>query len=161
MKERVHAPTYSVLSSTIMTTADSGSRALVWLLRIIGVSSLFALIFVGAPHSWMRDIHQLAGLGVMPDTPVVWYLARSTSAFYAIVGGLFLLVARDLERHRPVVVYLGWSTTFLGAVLLIVDVGEGMPPSWTLWEGPFVIAFGIVMLYLVRSVPNRPTSAKG
>ena len=66
-------------------TIDSGSRALVWLLRIIGVSSLFAMIFVAAPHSWMRDIHQLAGLGVMPDTPVVWYLARSTSAFYAIV----------------------------------------------------------------------------
>ena len=130
-------------------------RVLVWLLRLFGVSSLFALIFVAAPHSWMRDIHAWAELGVMPDTPVVWYLARSTSAFYAIVGGLFLVVSRDLPRYRPVIVYLGWSVNFLGAVLCIVDVLEGMPTSWTLWEGPFVIAYGVAMLYLVRSVPTR------
>ncbi len=130
-------------------------RILVWLLRLFGVSSMFALIFVAAPHSWMRDIHAWAELGVMPDTPVVWYLARSTSAFYAIVGGLFLVVSRDLPRYRPVIVYLGWSVNFLGAVLCIVDVLEGMPTSWTLWEGPFVIAYGVAMLYLVRSVPTR------
>ncbi len=130
-------------------------RILVWLLRLFGVSSMFALIFVAAPHSWMRDIHAWAELGVMPDTPVVWYLARSTSAFYAIVGGLFLVVSRDLPRYRPVIVYLGWSVNFLGAVLCIVDVLEGMPMSWTLWEGPFVIAYGVAMLYLVRSVPTR------
>lgn len=134
-------------------TADSASRVLAWLFRIIGVSSLFALIFVAAPHSWMREIHAWAGLGVMPDTPVVWYLARSTSAFYAMVGGLFLVVSRDLERHRQVIVYLGSSVIFLGAVLLIVDVTEGMPTAWTVWEGPFVIAFGIAILHLIRLVP--------
>ena len=138
----------------VVVTGDSASRALVWLLRLFGVSSLFALIFVAAPHSWMREIHAWAGLGVMPDTPVVWYLARSTSAFYAMVGGLFLVVARDLERHRQVLVYLGSSVIFLGAVLFIVDVTEGMPTSWTVWEGPFVIAFGVAILYLVRLVPR-------
>ncbi len=142
------------LEPDAVETANA-SRILVWLLRLFGVSSMFALIFVAAPHSWMRDIHAWAELGVMPDTPVVWYLARSTSAFYAIVGGLFLVVSRDLPRYRPVIVYLGWSVNFLGAVLCIVDVLEGMPMSWTLWEGPFVIAFGVAMLYLVRSVPTR------
>ena len=102
----------------------------------------------------MREIHAWAELGVMPDTPVVWYLARSTSAFYAMVGGLFLVVARDLERHRQVLVYLGSSIIFLGTVLLIVDVTEGMPTLWTVWEGPFVIAFGVATLYLVRLVPR-------
>ena len=106
---------------------------------------LFALIFVAAPHSWMRDIHQWVELGEMPNTPVVWYLARSTSAFYAIVGGLFLLVSRDLKRHRPILMYLGWSVTFFGAVLLIIDVSEGMPSSWTLSEGPFSVALGLAM----------------
>ena len=139
----------------VAMTGDSASRVLVWLLRLFGVSSLFALIFVAAPHSWMREIHEMAELGVMPDTPVVWYLARSTSAFYAIVGGLFLVVSRDLERHRPVLVYLGSSVLFLGAVLLIVDVTEGMPTAWTVWEGPFVIAYGVVFLYLLRSVPRQ------
>ena len=132
-------------------------RVLTWLLRLFGISSLFALIFVAAPHGWMRAIHAWAELGVMPDTPVVWYLARSTSAFYAIVGGLFLLVSFDLARHRPVLVYLGWSVTFLGSVLLVVDMAEGMPMAWTVWEGPVVIAFGVAMLYLTRAIP-RPRS---
>ena len=143
-----------VLSSMFAMTQDSASRVLVWLLRLFGVSSLFALVFVAAPHSWMREIHVWAELGVMPDTPVVWYLARSTSAFYAIVGGLFLVVSRDLERYRPVLVYLGSSVMFLGAVLLVVDVTEGMPTSWTVWEGPFVIAYGVAIVCLVRSVPR-------
>ncbi len=119
---------------------------------------LFALIFVAAPHSWMRDIHRWIELGEMPDTPVVWYLARSTSAFYAIVGGLFLLVSRDLKRHRPILIYLGWSVTFLGLVLLIIDVSEEMPPSWALSEGPLSVGLGLAMLYLVRSVPTEPSS---
>ena len=131
-----------------------------WLLRVTGISMLFALIFVAAPHSWMRDIHQWVELGEMPNTPVVWYLARSTSAFYAIVGGLFLLVSRDLKRHRPILMYLGWSVTFLGAVLLIIDVSEGMPSSWTLSEGPFSVALGLAMLYLTRSVPTQPSSSE-
>jgi hypothetical protein len=55
----------------VAMTGDSASGVLVWLLRLFGVSSLFALIFVAAPHSWMREIHEMAELGVMPDTPVV------------------------------------------------------------------------------------------
>jgi len=98
----------------------------------------------------MRAIHSWAELGVMPDTPVVWYLARSTSAFYAIFGGLFLLASLDIDRYRPLVVYLGVSTTALGLVLFIVDSAEGMPASWTWSEGPVVVVSGIVVLYLTR-----------
>ena len=141
-----------VSSHPVMNEDRRASRILVWLLRIVGGSSLFALIFVAAPRGWMREIHQWADLGVMPDTPVVWYLARSTSAFYALVGGLFLLVSSDLERHRPVIVYLGWTVTLLGVALFIVDLAEGMPLQWTLWEGPVVVAFGVAVLRLVRFI---------
>lgn len=54
-------------------------RLLPLLLRVFGTSSLLATIFVAAPRAWMRDIHAALGLGAFPDTPVVWYLARSTS----------------------------------------------------------------------------------
>ena len=152
-----HSPRRSQWAPWVHTgivTSHSAARALIWLLRLFGISSLFAIIFVVAPHDWMRAIHAWAELGAMPDTPVVWYLARSTSAFYVIVGGLFLLVSFDLERYRQVLVYLSWSVTFLGSVLLVVDVAEGMPMAWTVGEGPFVILFGIVLLYLNRSIPS-------
>jgi hypothetical protein len=43
----------------------------------------------------------------MPTGPVVEYLARSLSAFYALVGALCLVVAAALERYRPLVRFLG------------------------------------------------------
>ena len=132
------------------TTAD---RALVVVLRLMGTSSLTAVLFVVAPHDWMRSIHADLGLGPMPEGPVVWYLARSTSAFYAILGGLFWLVSFDLERHRTVILYLGAAVTCLGATLLVVDWAEGLPLFWTVWEGPFVTAIGVAMWSLGRKLP--------
>src|SRR5262249_10596516 len=83
-----------------MTRAD---KVLVVLLRCLGVGSLFALVAVVMPFSWMVATHRWLGLGGVPDGPVVEDLARSLSAFYALFGALFLLVAADLERYRPLV----------------------------------------------------------
>ena len=77
-----------------MTTAD---KVLVVLLRCLGVGSLFALVPVVMPFSWMAATHRWLGLGEMPTGPVVEYLARSLSAFYALFGALCL------ERHGPAV----------------------------------------------------------
>lgn len=124
------------------------------ILRIFGSSSLFALIFVAAPYSWMDEIHSALGMGSLPDSPVVGYLARSTSAFYALVGGLLWVLSFDLQRHRRVVIYLGAATTVLGAILLVVDWAEGLPLFWKVWEGPFVIALGLSLFFLGRAVES-------
>jgi len=94
-------------------------------------------------------------MGQLPDKPVVGYLARSTSAFYALLGGLFWVVSFDLGRHYRVLVYLGAAITSLGAVLFAVDWAEGMPSFWTIWEGPFVMVFGLAILSLSRGVRPR------
>jgi len=135
----------------------TSERTLQLILRVMGSSSLLALFFVGVPHSWMESIHASLGMGQLPDEPVVGYLARSTSAFYAIVGGLFWVVSFDLERHRRVLIYLGAATTCLGVVLFLVDWAEGLPRLWAIWEGPFVVAFGIVLLVLSRRIEPRRT----
>jgi hypothetical protein len=141
-----------------MLSSSSASRALTLLLRVMGGSSLLALIFVAAPESWMATIHEEMDMGAFPTAPVVGYLARSTSAFYAIAGGLFLLVSTDLGRYRAVLLYIGWTMTVFGGVLLVVDILEGMPSSWTLWEGPFVVLFGGATLWLTRQLdhPEAP-----
>ena len=131
-----------------MTAAQTTNRILKLLLRLGGGSMLFAMIFVVAPESWMVAIHEALDMGALPTTPVVGYLARSTSAFYAMFGGLFLLVSFDVMRHQAVLVYLSWVTTVLGVVLVGIDLFEGMPTSWTLSEGPLVILFGLALLWL-------------
>jgi hypothetical protein len=72
-----------------MTRAD---KALAIFLRCLGVGSLFALVAVVMPFSWMVAAHRWLGLGEMPSCPVVEYLARSVSAFYALFGALCLAV---------------------------------------------------------------------
>ena len=121
-------------------------------LRLVGTSSLFAFIFVMVPHSTMDAIHRSIGMGELPDIPVIQYLTRSTSMLYAFLGGLFWVVSFDLSRYRAVLIYLGGAVTLFGVTLLIIDWMAGMPRLWTAWEGPFVMVFGLLVLWLARSI---------
>lgn len=127
-------------------------------LRIMGTAALLALVAVVMPYSWMNAIHQWLGMGVLPADPVVGYLARSTSAFYALLGALLWVVSFDLTRHRLVLCYLGVAMVVFGGMLLVVDFVEGMPLWWRLWEGPINITFGILILFLSRRV--RPKKGR-
>jgi hypothetical protein len=117
-------------------------------LRIIGTAALFAIVAVFMPYSWMNAVHKWLGMGELPAQAVVGYLARSTSAFYAMLGGLFWVVSFDLHRHKVVLCYLGIVVVIFGAALFIIDLLEGMPLYWSFTEGPFNIGFGIVILVL-------------
>ena len=139
-------------------STENAERALKFLLRAIGGVSLPALIFVAAPYSWMDAIHAQLGMGPLADQPVVGYLARSTSAFYALLGGLMWAVSFDLQRHRVVLTYLGIAFCCFGVILLAVDWLEGLPLFWKLWEGPFVITLGIAMLHLAQKIKSGTES---
>src|SRR5262249_41061844 len=130
-----------------MTISD---RVLVILLRFVGVTALFALVAVFMPFSWMAATHRWLGLGEMPTGPVVEYLARSLSAFYAITGALCLVVAADLDRYRPLVGFLGVAFALMSVVLLGVDLAAGMPWWWTASEGPGGVVFGALLFVLAR-----------
>jgi len=115
-------------------------------LRTVGTVALLAVIAVVMPYSWMNGIHQWLGMGKLPAEPIVGYLARSTSAFYAILGGLLWVVSYDLRRYRPVLQYLGLVMILFGITLGVVDFVEGMPFWWKLSEGPLNAAVGIIIL---------------
>jgi len=131
-----------------MSTMVSGMTALQLILRLFGTSSLFALVFVAAPRGWMQEIHVALGMGEMPDAPVVWYLARSASAFYAILGGLFWVLSFDPAGHRTVLRYLGWAIVLFGLSLYLIDYLEGLPLFWWTFEGSVVTTFGAAILVL-------------
>ncbi len=136
-----------------MTKAD---KVLVILLRFVGVTALFALVAVFMPMSRMVATHRWLGLGELPTGPIVEYLARSLSAFYALAGALFLVVADDLERYRPLVRLLGVAFALMSLILLGVDLAAGMPWWWSASEGPGGVVFGAVLFVLAR-----PASSKG
>ena len=92
------------------------------------------------------------GLGELPDAPVVSYLARSLSAFYAIVAAITLLISSDIRRYQSFVKLWAILVIITGVVLLGIDVTAGMPTSWTLCEGPPTIMVGLLVLWLQRNV---------
>jgi hypothetical protein len=140
-----------------MTKSD---KALVILLRFAGVSALLALIAVFMPVSWMAATHRWLGLGEMPTGPVVEYLARSLSAFYALMGALCLVLAADLERYRPLVRFRGVAFGLMSLVLLGVDLAAGMPWWWSASEGPGGVVFGALLFVLARPAYSKDGTAR-
>ena len=126
-------------------------RLLVLLLRFGGAVTCAAFLAVFLPVEWMAATHQWLGLGEFPRAPVVDYLARSIAALYGFHGVLLFIVARDPVQHRTIVQFIGLMNIVFGLLLTGIDVNAGMPAIWTLAEGPPIIGFGLLVLYLNRA----------
>jgi hypothetical protein len=140
---------------------SSKERALVWLLRVVGGTMLFALPFIFIPTVQMGSIHEWLGLGAFPGASITEYLARSLSAFYAAAGALALFLSTGVTRYRPVILLLSGVTIAFSPVVLWIDIKAGMPASWTWGEGPFVLPLGLVMWWLAMGVSERGDMAEG
>ncbi|MBS11938.1 MAG: hypothetical protein CME19_10110 [Gemmatimonadetes bacterium] len=123
---------------------------LIWLLRIIGTTSALAILAVVMPYEWMNAIHVWLGMGTLPTEPIVGYLARTLSAFYAVYGALLWYLSFYTITHRPVIQFFGFVTAGFGGVLVGVDWVEGMPEFWKWIEGPFTILLGLLIVLLTR-----------
>jgi hypothetical protein len=128
------------------------------LLRYIGSVSLLALVAVFMPFTWMDATHRWLGLGPLPTGPIVGYLARSLSLFYALMGGLLWVCSFDPHRHRLVLGYLGGTSIVCGLVMWGVDWVEGMPGIWRNSEGPFAIIMGGIILALAVRLKSKPSA---
>jgi hypothetical protein len=87
---------------------------------------------------------------------VVEYLARTVSAFYALLGALCLVLASDLERYRPLVRFFGVAFALVGVVFTGIDLMAAMPWWWTAFEGPPAVLVGDLLYFLAR-----PTNRSG
>ena len=119
-------------------------------LRLVGTVAGLAAICAVMPLSWMDAIHRAIGMGALPDGPIVEYLARSTSALYALMGALFWMVSFDLVRYHLLVRRLGMAVIALGILLLWTDIMAGMPWFWQAIEGPANIVLGTIILWAAR-----------
>ena len=134
--------------------AEVGPEARVWerrlvvFLRILGSVTGLALLAVVMPRHCMATTHEWLKVGKFPDGPIVEYLARSLSAFYAMHGGLFWLISTDVRRFSLILAYVAWTAIIFGAALLAIDSLAGLPLPWTIMEGPGVVVLGLALLFL-------------
>lgn len=134
-------------------------RLLIYLLRFGAVLLGTAFLTMFLPAEWMAAIHRRLGLGDFPASPLVDYLTRSASALYAFHGGVLAVASLDVRRYAPLIDYLGWANVVLGLALLGIDLHAGLPGWWVLAEGPWIVATGVALLWLVR--PLRDGAAGG
>lgn len=135
----------------------SAELALKFLIRFSALVSMSAVVAVVMPFSWMDQSHQWLGLGKAPHLPMFEYLARSTSAFYALLGGSMWIMSMDLKRYRPIIAYYAWAHIAFGCAFLYFDRAMGLPSYWTWSEGPSVILLGIVILLLQLRIGDQFT----
>ena len=130
-------------------------RFLTLFLRVVGSASGSAALCAVMPLRSMDAVHRALGMGPLPSGPVVEYLARSTSAFYALLGALLWTASLDLPRYRPLVRYLGLAFIVLGILLFWTDFSAGLPWFWRAAEGPIDAFFGLVLVWAGRTEAPR------
>jgi len=126
------------------------------ILRVFAIFAIPSFLCAFLPYSWMDATHRWLGLGSLPTEPIVGYLARSLSIFYAFVLGMLWLIASDIDRYRPVIRYYGATSVVIGCVLAGIDLHEGLPLSWALFEGINTVGWGVVFVVASYRLARRP-----
>jgi len=126
-------------------------RFLIVFLRVVGSVAGSAALCAVMPLRAMDAAHRALGMGPLPSQPIVEYLARSTSAFYALLGVLLWAFSFDVSRYRPLVRGAGLAFIALGGLLLWIDIGAGLPWFWQVAEGPLNAFFGIILVWAGRA----------
>ena len=124
-------------------------------LRVFAVVPMTAVFAAMLPIGVMDAVHQSIGLGRLPEGPIVEYLARSTSMFYALHGALLWYLASDLRRYRDLFRFYLWISLAFAVGLFLTDLSAGLPLRWTLAEGPIVAAFTGIIMVLFRKTDAR------
>ena len=125
-------------------------RLLVWLLRLAGAVEILAFIAVVMPRSWMEIGSAWVGLGAMPDAPLLMFMIRQASYTYGVHGLSLWLIATDVERFRPFVVFNGIVFLIAAPVFFWIDLTSGMPRWWALSDPVSCGLFGAALLLLSR-----------
>ena len=123
---------------------------LVFLLRCGAVLTGSAFLAVFLPVEWMASTHRWLGLGELPRTPLVDYLARSVAALYGFHGVLLFIISTDVVRYRALVWYVAVMNILFGFMLLAIDIHAGLPAYWIAVEGPPVIMIGVLVAFFNR-----------
>lgn len=135
------------------------ARALVVLLRGLGLLDICAFAAVVAPRTWITASHEWLGLGTFPTGPLVEYLARCTSVWYVSYGLLLWFVSCDIERYQRLIRFLSCVLIVQGLVIVGIDLAAGMPGWWTAVEGPCCSGLGAILLALTASPVTAHTPA--
>lgn len=125
-------------------------QLLAWVLRLVGVVEMLAFVSVVMPRSWMEASHRWLGMGELTGGPVLMFMIRQASYVYGMHGVFLWLLASNVERYRPLIVFTGFSFLLAAPVFLVIDHWSGLPVWWTLSDVAGCAFIGTAVLWLNR-----------
>jgi hypothetical protein len=135
-----------------------------WLLRLAGSVEIAAFFAVVMPREWMEATHSWLGLGEMPDGPVINFVIREASYVYGMHGVTLWILASDVVRYRPLVIFTGIGYVVAGPVFFLIDWTSQTPWFWTVLDSVSCFTLGAVILGLDwwahRLVVNHDKTAR-
>lgn len=137
--------------------SKNAEKMLSWLMIIVGCGLMVAFFFMLIPAKWMNAIHERLGLGDMLNTPLTFYLARSTSLLYGVHGALMFVCGRNIRKYAGLAPIFGYLHGVIGLSMLGIDLTAGMPWWWTTFEGVPVALTGLAMVWLSKKAFGKAT----
>jgi hypothetical protein len=131
---------------------DRAQWWLVLLLRLTAIGCALAIFAVFMPRHWMAWCHERVIPGRFPEGPVVDYLARSVSLFYAGLAVVLWLASTDVRRYAPLIRLLAIVGMVFGAIITTSNVLTGMPRVWQVGEALSIFPICIIVLGLERRI---------
>lgn len=125
------------------------------ILRLSGIMLITAFGAVFLPYETMARIHQYMGLGDFPNLPILDYLARSVSLFYAMHGVIVIYISFNLIKYLQFLKLLCYLGFVFGIALLIIDIKAPVPAYWAYTEGPFIISLNLAIYVLAKMLEKN------
>lgn len=124
-------------------------RLQIRVLRLVGIAELFAFRAVVMPRAWMDATQSWLGLPTAPKGPVFDSVMRQVSFTYGVHGVGMLILAADVRRFRPLVVWTGIGYLLEAPVFFLVDLLNGMPWLWMAGNGGSCLLIGLLLIGLL------------
>ena len=83
-----------------------------------------------------------------PDGPLLIFMIRQASYTYGVHGLSLWVIASDVERFRPSVVFNGIAFLVAAPVFFLIDLTSGMPLWWTVSDPLSCGLLGAALLWL-------------
>ena len=128
-------------------------KLLIWLLRIGGIFLILAWPTVIMPTSWQAAGHEMLGLGPFPASPLMDYLTRTIAVLYGTRGMVYWLLASDIRRFEPLIKFFAVMDIVAGICFLGIGIHATLPAFWWAFEGPSLVGFGAIILWLLKKLP--------
>lgn len=138
------------LAATMMSQPYGNTRIQSLILRIQPIVALITVPALFVPELALEKLSWLGGFGQPPMLPLSLYLLAGGCAVFLALAGLQWIIATDVVRYRPLVLFAAWGYLVCGPLFLWIDSHVGLPHWWTALDSVSCLLSGLVLLWACR-----------